>query len=975
MHITFGWSYDGARWSNTTTPSTLGRVTVGPATLVDILATRFALTRPEVDGARRMLAYRSALVTVVDELDAAAAPGSSPWPVASTRIDPWAVAQSLLTWRDELIQGGWDPASAGAQDEIPERLGVLARIEAQLPARPGWAPGSADALREVDAVITELTATGAAWPTGIDAITVVGERSSLPRIWRRIFDGLEVLGVEITENVDPTPLAGFVIMTSDTEWDAAPATARMLQDLSEAGRKHTVLSTQSTSLLDRELVRIGESPIGVNTRHSSPLSDVIPVFLRAMTKPYDVHALVDLLNISIPVEFFEGKDVAPCETHGEDGFIDGHQDCDDCANYDAAPSKYHTMMFPIIPIQLHHRLTSALNEQPGIGGPAWMEAVEKALERVDDPVQSAQIREFDQLIRTTPLEDHPDTEDHDGGYDTALIETHLLWLTTQLARYNRDGNDATQVIAQVDRVIDLITEMGAQISAQELDQIITAVTDTGGLSVRTELSEHRDVVTNPGQLGGGTAQVIWWLPVDDTPVLNERLRPAESAWLEQTGVDLPSRESIARLTLDSQLRALHDREHITVILPSRVGGETASEHPTLAFLRHNLKRQGYDVASGSAELTAGQSLSPEPMPLTPPDPLYREFTPNDSLLPSSASYSQWEKLLLHPLEWLLGRRLGIEGGSLADVPSGNRMVGTWLHAVVEDIVNGQLADNDGEPVTVHTTGADVQAKLADSAPHYASELLLPGRQRELATFLSIAERSINGLFTALADAGIRVRAVEGAIDAKVTGCRGADDELPLKGFRDMDVIMADGTPGVIDLKYTFSKKKYRELIESGMALQLAVYAKSVAVEHDLTTLADVPVAYFSLHGNRFDTSDARFFESESTAHGEVLEVSASDSGGADTDELWQRAVAGLNAVIVGFRKGQVTDLGNLVNRADWQQFEKPKKGESPASPFDDEETEAFQSDLEWVRTHGFFPEDNAKHTEFSIITGAAGDFA
>lgn len=934
MQITFGWSYDGARWSNTTTPTTLGQVTAGPATLVDILATRFALTRPEVDRPRRLLAYRSALVTVVEELDAAS------WPVASTRIDPWAVAQSLLAWRDELVEGGWIPNAPGAQEDVPERLGVLARIEALLPSQPGWAPGTADALREVDLVISELTTTGTPWPTGIDAISIDGDRNELPPIWRRILDGLETLGVEISDGYDPAPLAGLVVMTADTEWDAAPAAARMLQDLGAAGRKHTVLSSQSTSLLDRELVRIGESPVGVSTRHSSPLSDVIPVYLRAMTKPYDVHALVDLLNISISLESAEGAG---------------------------------TRMNTIVPFQLHGELADALNDQPGVGGPAWQRAVEKVLDKAPEKTQE-QIREFDRLIRTTPLEDLAGTENLSDGYDTALVEAHLAWLKKQIGKYNRAGNDATQVKAQIGEIVELVTEIGPRVSAQELDQIITAVTQTGGLSVHAELSEHRDVVTNPGQLGGGNAQVIWWLPVDDAPVLHDRLRPAEVAWLEEAGVDLPTRESIARLTLDSQLRALRDREHITAILPARVGGEASSEHPTLAFLRHDLISQGYDATTATAELPVEQSHSPEPLVLTPLDPVYREFTPNDGLLPTTASFSQWEKLLLHPLEWLLGKRLGIQDGSLADVPTGNRMVGTWLHAIVEDIVNGQLEENNGEPVTVHVTSAEVQAMLEKSAPHFASELLLPGRQRELAATRAIAERSIIGLFTALADAGVRIAAVEKDIKTEVTGCRGADDVLPLRGFRDMDMVMADGTPGVIDLKYTFAKKKYRELIESGMALQLAVYAKSVAAEHNLSTLAEVPVAYFSLHDNRIDTADARFLESEGTSHGDVLQVTASDAGGADADELWQRAVAGLNHVISEFRKGRVTDLGNLVNQVDWQRFEKPKKGESPVSPYDDEATESLQEDLEWVRARGFFPEDNAKYTEFSIITGAAGDF-
>jgi ATP-dependent helicase/nuclease subunit B len=742
------------------------------------------------------------------------------------------------------------------------------------------------------------------------------------------------------------------VRTADTDWDAAPATARMLHELSGAQRTHTVLSTQSTGLLDRELIRIGDVPVGVRSRHTSPLGEIIPVFLRAMTAPHDVHAIVDLLNVKIPHQVPWEKDV---------------------------PATYRTTMTPIVPKPLHRELSEALNTQPGVGGSAWEKATETALENTGDrPGDAEHIQEFDRLIRTSPLRDHADDDELGTGFDTAAIDAHLEWLRLQFTRYIRDDNEISHVTGQIDRIVDLVSALGARVSAKELDQIISAVTVTGGLDTDSELSPDRDVVTNPGQLGRGTAPVVWWLPVDDSPVLHEHLRPAEITWLTQVGVDLPAREMTARLTLDSQLRALRRRGHVTVILPERVNGEAATEHPTLAFLRHDLQTQGRTVDTGAAALPETRSVVPETMPLAQPDPTYREFTPDISLLPSGASFSQWEKLLLHPLEWLLGRRLGIEGGSLADVPTGNRMIGTWLHAVVEEIVNHQLDENDGAPVTAHATPDEVTERLVATAPHYASELLLDGRQREYGATLAIARQSITGLFTALADDGIRITAVEAKIDAGVTGCHGAEGpekELPLRGFRDMDVIMADGTPGVIDLKYTLAKKKYRELIESGTALQLAVYAKSVAAEHALATLAEVPVAYFSLHDNRFDTADERFLDTGGPTHGDVLQVNASDNGGADADELWQRAVAGLNTVINDLRKGRVVDLGNLVNNPDWQRFENPKKGEAPASPYDEETTDAFQRDLEWMRNTGFFPEDNAKYTEFSLITGASGDFA
>ncbi|MGO2783295.1 MAG: PD-(D/E)XK nuclease family protein, partial [Corynebacterium variabile] len=96
MHITFGWGFDTARWTTATTPATLGSVVTGPTGLADILATRLALTRPDLDRPTRIAAYRSALSQVVTTT----APGS--WPATGFSHDPWTVARELLAWRDQL---------------------------------------------------------------------------------------------------------------------------------------------------------------------------------------------------------------------------------------------------------------------------------------------------------------------------------------------------------------------------------------------------------------------------------------------------------------------------------------------------------------------------------------------------------------------------------------------------------------------------------------------------------------------------------------------------------------------------------------------------------------------------------------------------------------------------------------------------------------------------------------------------------
>ncbi|WP_291473533.1 PD-(D/E)XK nuclease family protein [Corynebacterium sp.] len=914
MHITFGWGFDTARWTTATTPATLGSVVTGPTGLADILATRLALTRPDLDRSTRIAAYRSALSQVV----ATAAPGS--WPATGFSHDPWTVARELLAWRDQLVSAGWNPTDTAGTD-TPERLGVLVRVEALLPTTAGWAPGPADTLRTIGTTLADLVTNGTDWPLGIDAVALDHPVNDLPPLWRRILSNLIALGVPVAELPEPAPLTELTVLTADTEWDAAPAVARLLTDLEAAEKHHTVLAGRSTQLLDRELLRLGGTPVGVGPRGVSPLAQVIPVFLRAVTAPHDVSALADLLNVTVPG-------------------IDEHS------------------TFPLLPGALRRTLIDALSQEPGVGGPAWTTAVNTTLDGAG-PEDAQSVREFDELIRLTPLTD-------DNGLDTSLVAAHLGWLGRQFQRFSREDNEPARVTTLIATVSTLVAGLGSTISSHELDQVVAEVTGTGGLRVHAEASAARDTVTSPGQLGTGTAPVIWWLPVDEHRSVRELLRPAESAWLENAGVVLPDPESLARLTLRSELRALRRRRKVTAVLPARIDGERAAEHAALTFLINDLPREAdttFDDLQKStredATLPADRAHVPDTLEFCIPDPVSRTVTGGEHLIPTRISYSQWEKLLVHPLEWLLDRRLGIRAGGLVDVPTGNRMVGTWLHATVENIVNRRLDENNGDPVTVYVTEQEVTGELEALLPAYASELALPGRSRDRGATIALAVRSITGLFTALEDAGIRVRAVEAEFETTLTGSHGRDGEpLVLGGFRDMDVIMADGSDGVIDLKYTLAKKKYRDAVANGTALQLAVYAASVAGTGK--RLADVPVAYFSLHDDLLHTADPRFGLGEDT-----LDVSVADGGAPTADELWDRAVTGLNRILDDLRAGHLTDLGNLLVLQDAD-----PDGNSPEGT-----TEETRAALAAAGETGYLPAASAKYTDLALVTGVEGDRA
>lgn len=974
MNITFGWSYDGARWSNRTVAGTLGEVVAGPVQLAGILATRLACTIPEPDRPARIAAVRRAMGTAL----AAADTGPLAHVASSYQADPWSLARTMLDWRDQLVTAGWD--GRAGQDASP-RLTLLSQVNSAATRDPQWTPGAADQLRDVADILRDLagSASGGAdtWPLGITGIDLDNHRADLPPVWQRILTDLATLGVTVTEVDAPDDLSDLQVVTTDTEWDAATAGARLLNGaLREKREPLTVVASRPTELLDRELSRRNLPQVGVRAASGErSFAQIVPVFLAAATAPPDIHAIGTLLQHTVTTTTI---------------------------NTDTDPGTGPvTVPVRLVPKDLRHALLGALSNEPGVGGPEWRKAIEATVQiysapETADPAKADLTRDLDRILHREQLAEETDPEGR-TGYPVDTVTAHLSWLATRLAALDRINNgsdedtesdsDLSRVAAGTRTAAEIVSSLGEElISPRELHAIVADCTPSTTSGGGAQASNLLDVVSSPAQLGTGSAEVLWWIPVDDLSSPAPVFRPAEITALADCGIELPDRHATASLVLDSHLRALRRRGRVCAILPTEVDGEAAAAHPALTFLADDLRRRLgatsledalADAKVPGARLTPDDATTPRPTDPVRPDPVERTIAPGEHLVPDYLSYSQWTSLLAHPLEWLLERQLGIRAGGLTDLPQGNQMIGTYLHAVVEGIVDDRLAGSE-EPVTVIAEVSEIRERMDDLLPQYASPLLLPGQSRQRGIVLDHGTTAIHGLFTSLAAAGVRIAAAEAKYTTTIRGSRGAGgEELRLGGYRDLDVLLADGTRGVIDLKYTNSKKKYRELLEEGAALQLAVYAYSVA---DGGQLADVPVAYFSLKQNRMDTNSPAFGSPD------ILTVSPRDNGAVDADTLFDRAVTGVNRIFDDLRDGRVVDIGNILDSDEWTALGKQLKKAagrgslSPddvidASPYSPEQVKRYTEAVDAATNLGFIPTEIVKYTAFDLITGKTGDYS
>ena len=168
MKIHFGLSLDG--YFSPKPQRVINELVCGPTGLLQVLETRLGLKSRLASAPSRVKQYEGVLQI---------AAGNGPmFFAASLEKDAFAVAETLLGWRDALIEAGWD-GEAGEED--PERLRQMAKVEAIAEGR--LAPGTADRLR---LVLRELPGR----QSHIGTVTVLEKREWLPQLWQKVCDTL-----------------------------------------------------------------------------------------------------------------------------------------------------------------------------------------------------------------------------------------------------------------------------------------------------------------------------------------------------------------------------------------------------------------------------------------------------------------------------------------------------------------------------------------------------------------------------------------------------------------------------------------------------------------------------------------------------------------------------------------------------------------------------------------------------------------
>ena len=273
----------------------------------------------------------------------------------------------------------------------------------------------------------------------------------------------------------------------------------------------------------------------------------------------------------------------------------------------------------------------------------------------------------------------------------------------------------------------------------------------------------------------GTREVIWWgfLGGDAGPS-PEPWTAAEREALAARGVSVAAPGARRGAESSGWRRpVLAAAERLVLVRWRLEGAAPTLAHPLADEIAARLDRAlapctvtSEAVLARSARHVVAACSDRAPAPEVAPRAVFRvpqEIIATDRLSPSSL-----EKLLGCPVAWVLEYAAGLRRRGMARIPSGGRLLGTFAHALLEDLLHGdgRLDLATGTPdEAAERAGRAFDARVASEA----APLVARGAEVERHRAREVVREAARALFALLQAGGWRVRATEEALAGRFEG--------------------------------------------------------------------------------------------------------------------------------------------------------------------------------------------------------------
>ncbi|MDO8365572.1 MAG: PD-(D/E)XK nuclease family protein [Saprospiraceae bacterium] len=733
----------------------------------------------------------------------------------SFAADRFATAESMLSWRDELLLAGWKFTHS---DSLPSRLQDLAAVEIlfqkklQDPELGIQAAGFADRFAQVlealklrsipiekillyesehlqTPVIQRAMALFRQQQIRIDAVEIRGGAASNTRLGK-------------VQKGAGSGTGQLAILRARRDSDAATFLAQTLRE--NPDYQPTFLIPEMNLLLEQNLVNEGFAPMGVLSaslaRPSLQVLKLAPAFL---WEPVDVFKIMEF--VTLPVK-------------------------------------------PLDPA-LALEIARVLAEKPGLFSDTWFAAVFRYLEKAEVPDEARKQYDFWFDRRRYPADGTAPKR------DAVALYGYLQEWAQDFYEASGSNNSSLLVLAeQARRIRELLETLPEQrIGFLELERIVRTIYEPSPMQLAPAEVGSFAYAHQPGAFACPVQDLVWWNCVfeNNTPA-PDKWQKEERKFLEYQGVNLETPRLQSQRKQLLQIRPiLQASGSLLLVIPEQVDGAEAVPPLLLsdieAIYGEEIKdftyclEQENDRARFAEWLKIPGRESISARTAARPRPQFQISNPGLLTESEYETPTNLDSLFYYPHRWFFRQKLRLYRSSLLSVTGDNTLLGSLAHRFFEKLLKEDLrALNRG------AMNEWVENEASSLLPREGATLLLYGREPERMAFLNKVKNAAWSLVSLLRNNGWVVENTEMELQGNFVG-------MPVRGKADL-VLRRDQEQAIIDLKWSGAKRR-RELIQNGEDLQLVLYA------HLLPPPEQWPhTAYFILDEGKMVARNASAFQ-------------------------------------------------------------------------------------------------------------------
>ena len=871
MTLHFGHDFDSIVYAPPTSQIE-GEYYLGPSRLLLWLEGQLGLSGYAHNTAYlRIELYRQALSQHLLE----AGTTQPPFFEKSFHADRFATAESLLSWRDELVLAGWefklDPL-------LPGRLRDLALVEIiflkklQDPELSIQAAGFADRYRQVIEALkssrVQLKQVRLYEPLPLQ--TPVVQR--VLEIFRQ--QNVEILEIEIRGAAKASSRLGkfqggngpgegrLAILRARRDSDAAIFIAQTLRE--NPGYRPTFLLPEMNLLLEQNLVNEGFAPMGVLSaslaRPSLQVLKLAPAFL---WEPVDIFKIMEF--VTLPVKPLDAG--------------------------------------------LALEIARVLAEKPGLFSDTWFAAVFGYLEQAEFSESAKAQYNFWFDRRRYPADGTAPKRD--------AIEIFKYLQDWALKEFESSENSHPSVLVlaeQARRIHELLETLPEQrISFLELERIVRTIYEPSPMQLAVAELGSFTFTHKPGAFAASVQDLVWWNCVfENATPPPDKWQQIERDFLGQKGVMLETPRVQSQRQQRLHIRPLlQSSSSALLVIPEQVDGAEAVSPLLLSDLEAVF---GADLESFTFQLEfetdrtrfAAWLKTPEQVSISPKiaarhRPQLHLSRP-ELLAPSEyETPTNLESLFYYPHRWFFRQKLRLYPSSLLSITGDNTLLGSLAHRFFEKLLQEDLKSLDRK--ALHDW---VEQESVMLFPREGATLLLYGREPERMAFLNRVKTAAWSLVS-------MIRSNHWEVEKTEMELRGSFLGMPIRGKADL-VLRRDNEYAIVDLKWSGAKRR-KELIQNGEDLQLLLYA------HMLSPMDQWPhTAYFILdEGKMIARNTGAFKEAEVAGRGGEDHISACQAIIEKMEKTYAWRLAQLSKGIIELRSARTAQ--ELEALYDGQLFE------------------------------------------------------